>query len=425
MPAFGTALVDLAANRRKLKGRATTLAALPMTASRQLKSAIDGQPARPGNTEQSNTSMIFGDQIIVKMMRRVDPGPNPELEVGRFLTERAGFEHSAPLLGALEVSMNGKAAVFAVVHRYVPNLGDAFSHTVTSLSLVYEQVAAHRVELGRPPSPSHPMDIGDEELDAARGLAGVLLHEATLLGQRTGEMHLALTSMPDDPEFAPQPLSTLYQRSLYQSTRSSIRTSFNLLRRRRSSLTPAQAELADMVLEREHDLLEGLKTVTTDKIDAVRLRIHGDYHLGQVLFTGNDFVVIDFEGEPQRPLSERRIKRLGLRDVAGMLRSYQYTSQMALREAMEGGVEEPDHAAHLVDWADALARWLAAAFLRGYLGTVDGTPIVPADRQHVRRLLDTLLLDKAAYELGYELNNRPDWVDIPLRGLLLASTDHG
>ena len=424
-PTFGTALVDLAANRRKLKGRATTLSALPMTASRHLAAAIEGQPARPGDAEQSNTSMVFGDQVIVKMMRRVDPGPNPEVEVGRFLTERAGFEHSAPLLGALEVSMNGKSAAFAVVHRYVPNLGDAWSHTLTSLSLVYEQVAARRAELGRPPARSHPLDIGDEELDVGWGLAGVLLHEAALLGQRTGEMHLALASVPDDPDFALQPLSTLYQRSLYQSTRSSIRNNFNLLRRRRSSLTPAQVELADMVLEREHDLLEDLRSVTTEKIDAVRLRIHGDYHLGQVLFTGNDFVIIDFEGEPQRPLSERRIKRLGLRDVAGMLRSYQYTSQMALREAMEGGVEELDHAAHLEDWADALARWLAAAFLRGYLGTVEGTPIVPDNREHVRRLLDTLLLDKAAYELGYELNNRPDWVDIPLRGLLLASTDHG
>ena len=424
-PTFGTALVDLAANRRKLKGRATTLSALPMTASRHLAAAIEGQPARPGGAEQSNTSMVFGDQVIVKMMRRVDPGPNPEVEVGRFLTERAGFEHSAPLLGALEVSMNGKSAAFAVVHRFVPNLGDAWSHTLTSLSLVYEQVAARRAELGRPPARSHPLDIGDEELDVGWGLAGVLLHEATLLGQRTGEMHLALASVPDDPDFALQPLSTLYQRSLYQSTRSSIRNNFNLLRRRRSSLTPSQVELADMVLEREHDLLEDLRSVTTDKIDAVRLRIHGDYHLGQVLFTGNDFVIIDFEGEPQRPLSERRIKRLGLRDVAGMLRSYQYTSQMALREAMEGGVEELDHAAHLEDWADALARWLAAAFLRGYLGTVEGTPIVPDNREHVRRLLDTLLLDKAAYELGYELNNRPDWVDIPLRGLLLASSDHG
>jgi maltose alpha-D-glucosyltransferase/alpha-amylase len=178
-------------------------------------------------------------------------------------------------------------------------------------------------------------------------------------------------------------------------------------------------------LAREHDLLEDLLSITTEKIDAVRLRVHGDYHLGQVLFTGDDFVIIDFEGEPQRPLSERRIKRLGLRDVAGMLRSYQYTTQMALRAALEGGVEEPDHADALAEWADGLARWLAASFLRGYLATVEDTPIVPAEPTHLRRLLDTLVLDKAAYELGYELNNRPDWVDIPLRGLLLASTAYG
>ncbi|HWL50739.1 MAG TPA: alpha-glucosidase C-terminal domain-containing protein, partial [Acidimicrobiia bacterium] len=223
-PDFGSVLVDLAANRRKLKGRATTLAALPIAASRHLTAAIEGQLARPGGAEQSNTSIVLGDQVIVKMMRRVDAGPNPEVEVGRFLTERAGFEHTAPLLGALEVSMNGKAAAFAVVHRYIPNQGDAWSHTLTSLSLTYEQVAARRAELGRPPAPIHPLDIGDEELDAVRGLAGVLLHEAALLGQRTGEMHLALVSVPDDPDFAPQPLTTLYQRSLYQSTRSSIRT---------------------------------------------------------------------------------------------------------------------------------------------------------------------------------------------------------
>ncbi|HEX6146898.1 MAG TPA: alpha-amylase, partial [Acidimicrobiia bacterium] len=265
----------------------------------------------------------------------------------------------------------------------------------------------------------------NDELDQVRELIGIPLYEASLLGQRTGEMHLALISVPDDPVFAPQRLTTLYQRSLYQSTRSSIKNSFNLLRRRRSRLTPAQAELADLVLGREHDLLEDLLSITTEKIDAVRLRVHGDYHLGQVLYTGDDFVIIDFEGEPQRPLSERRIKRLGLRDVAGMLRSYQYTTQMALRAALEGGVEEPEHADTLAEWADGLARWLAAGFLRGYLATVEGTPIVPAEPAHLRRLLDTLVLDKAAYELGYELNNRPDWVDIPLRGLLLASTAYG
>jgi maltose alpha-D-glucosyltransferase/alpha-amylase len=424
-PALVASLIKLAAGRKKLRGESSTLGAVSMANSRRLASEIAGLPVRVGGPEQSNTSVVFGEQLIMKLLRRIEPGPNPEVEVGRFLTEHTRFGHTAAARGGLSLEIGGAQAAFAVVQDYVPNLGDAWSHTLDSLALIFERVAARRAELGRPPRPKHPLEIGDDELDQVRELMGIPLYEASLLGQRTGEMHLALISVPDDPVFAPQQLTTLYQRSLYQTTRSSIKNSFSLLRRRRSRLTPAQAELADLVLGREHDLLEDLRSITTEKIDAVRLRVHGDYHLGQVLYTGDDFVIIDFEGEPQRPLSERRIKRLGLRDVAGMLRSYQYTTQMALRAALEGGVEEPEHADTLAEWADGLARWLAASFLRGYLATVEGTPIVPAEPAHLRRLLDTLVLDKAAYELGYELNNRPDWVDIPLRGLLLASTAYG
>jgi maltose alpha-D-glucosyltransferase/alpha-amylase len=424
-PAFGTALVRLAANRKKLKGKSTIVSALPLATSRGLAGVIDGQPARPGHGEQSNTSVVFGDQLVLKMFRRFDPGPNPEIEVGRHLTETTKFENAAPTRGALEVSMDGKTAAFAVMHGYVPNLGDAWSHTLAALSLVYEQVAARRAELGQAPAVRHPLEVEESELDLMRDLIGIPLHEARLLGQRTAEMHLALASVADDPDFAPQKLSTLYQRSLYQSTRSSIRTSFNLLERRRRHLTPVQSELADAVIGLQPKILDDLRSITTDKIDAVRFRIHGDYHLGQVLFTGNDFVIIDFEGEPLRPMSERRIKRLGLRDVASMIRSYQYTTQMALRVALNSGVEEPGHADHLAEWGDALARWLAAAFLRGYLATTEGTSLLPPQLEHTKRLLDTLILDKAAYELSYELNNRPDWVDIPLRGLLLASTGYG
>ncbi len=424
-PAFALALTRLAAQRKKLKGKEMVLSALPMPASRGLTEIIDGQPARPGHGEQSNTSVIFGDQLVLKLFRRFDAGPNPEVEVGRFLTESARFENAAPTMGALEVSMNGRKAAFAVFHRFVPSHGDAWSHTLDALSMVYELVAARRDELGPAPAPRHPLEVGDDELDVMRDLIGIPLHEARLLGQRTAEMHLALASATDDAAFTPERLTTLYQRSLYQSTRSSIRTSFTLLRRRRGQLTQEQQDLADSVLALETTILDDLRSITTEKIDAVRFRIHGDYHLGQVLFTGNDFVIIDFEGEPQRPISERRIKRLGLRDVAGMIRSYQYTTQMALREAMKSGVEEPGHAVHLAEWGDALARWLAASFLRGYLATTEGTPLIPVDRGHLKRLLDTLVLDKAAYELSYELNNRPDWVDIPLRGLLLASTASG
>jgi maltose alpha-D-glucosyltransferase/alpha-amylase len=424
-PSFPSALIDLAAGRKRLRGRNINLTASRVKGCRMLPKEIEGHPVRVSGVEQSNTSVIFGEQLILKLFRKVELGHNPDVEVGQFLTERAGFNHTPRTRGVLNAEIGGEPATFALVQEYVPNQGDAWTHMSDALALIFEQVAARREEMGRPPEAEHPLDITDEEYEEALALMGITLIETSLLGQRTGEMHLALASAPQDPVFAPQSLSTLYQRSLYQSMRSSIRTSFGLLRRRRSTLSPADAELADLVLGREQELLHDLRSITTERIDAKRIRIHGDYHLGQVLFTGNDFVVIDFEGEPQRPLSERRIKRLPLRDVAGMLRSYQYTTLMALRVAMETGVEEPDHAAALAEWADAINRWLAAAFLRGYLGTVEGTPLVPAEPRHLRLLLDALWLDKASYELEYELNNRPDWVAIPLRGLLMASTAYG
>jgi maltose alpha-D-glucosyltransferase/alpha-amylase len=424
-PSFPSALIDLAAGRKRLRGRNINLTASRVAGCRMLPNEIADQPVRVGGVEQSNTSVIFGEQLILKLFRKVELGRNPDVEVGQFLIERAGFTHTPRTRGVLNAEIGGDQATFALVQEFVPNQGDAWTHMSDALALIFEQVAARREEMGRPPRAEHPLEITDKELEEAHRLMGITLIETSLLGQRTGEMHLALASAPDDPVFAPVPLTTLYQRSLYQSMRSSIRTSFGLLRRRRSKLSPVDAELADVVLGREQELLAELRSITTEKIDARRIRIHGDYHLGQVLFTGNDFAVIDFEGEPQRPLSERRIKRLALRDVAGMIRSYQYTTQMALQAAIETGVEESDHAEALTEWADAINRWLAAVFLRGYLETVEGSPIVPAEPHHLRWLLDALLLEKAAYELEYELNNRPDWVEIPLRGILMASTTYG
>jgi maltose alpha-D-glucosyltransferase/alpha-amylase len=420
-PSFPSALIDLAAGRKKVRGRVVDLVASRVAGCRTLSSEIEDLPVKVGLAEQSNTSIIFGEHLIMKLFRKIEPGPNPDVEVGRFLTERAGFDHTPPTRGVIGAEIGGKHAAFAMVQSFVPSQGDAWAHTLGSLGLILEQVAARREELGPPPAVKHPLDITLAEIEEAHGLMGVTLIETALLGQRTGEMHIALASAPDDPVFAPERLTTLYQRALYQSTRASIRTSFGLLRKRLSTLTPVETELADKVLAREQELLNELRSLTTEKIEAKRIRIHGDYHLGQVLFTGNDFMVIDFEGEPQRPLSERRIKRIALRDVAGMLRSYQYTSLMALRAAIDTGVGEADHAASLTDWADAINRWLAASFLRGYLETVEGHLLIPEDERQLRWLLDALLLDKAAYELAYELNNRPDWVEIPLRGLLMAS----
>jgi maltose alpha-D-glucosyltransferase/alpha-amylase len=421
-PTFATALVEVASGRRSVKRPGVALSADRVPGCRRLPSEIRELPVRVGTVEQSNTSIIFGDQLIMKLQRKVESGANPDVEVGRFLTDTARFGYVPALRGSIDLTSGGRKATFAMLHRFVPNEGDAWSRSTGLLTLSFEEMAARRQELSRPPSPIHPLDVGVEELEGARELIGVMLHEAGLLGQRTGEMHLALASASGDPAFAPQPVSTLYQRSLYQSVRSSIRANLGLLRRSRARLTPDQVELADRVLSHEEALLQGAKSITTEKVDMVRIRTHGDYHLGQVLFTGSDFVIIDFEGEPLRSMSERRIKQLALRDVAGMLRSYQYATSVALRTATDARGEQAGHDLPLSEWADAMTRWLSAAFLRGYLDAVGDSPIVPAQPHHLRWLLDALLVDKAAYELGYELNNRPDWVDIPLRGILGLAT---
>jgi maltose alpha-D-glucosyltransferase/alpha-amylase len=232
-------------------------------------------------------------------------------------------------------------------------------------------------------------------------------------------MHRALGAPTEEQAFSPEPMTTLYQRSLYQAMRSGVRETFALLRRRRSTLDPDTLGLAEEVLDLEGDILERLQQVSTVKVAASRSRIHGDYHLGQVLFTGNDFVIIDFEGEPARPLSERRIKRSPLRDVAGMIRSYHYAARSGLMQRVDEGVvaRDPEAIGELEPWVDAWFQWTAAAFLGGYLHVTEGSAVLPPDREHLRILLDAYLIEKAVYEVGYELNNRPDWLPIALAGV--------
>jgi maltose alpha-D-glucosyltransferase/alpha-amylase len=206
-------------------------------------------------------------------------------------------------------------------------------------------------------------------------------------------------------------------RSVYQSIRSTVKTSIGLLRRRRSSLHEDDAGMVDELIDQEAAILHQIKAVMSEKIAVDRIRIHGDYHLGQVLYTGKDFVIIDFEGEPQRPLSERRLKRLALRDVAGMVRSFHYALLMASRQIDRSGWDD-GRRQHLIDWTQTIHRWLTAELVTGYREVVDGSPIVPADPTHFRELLDVLIVEKAAYELEYEVNNRPDFVGVPLSGIL-------
>jgi maltose alpha-D-glucosyltransferase/alpha-amylase len=250
----------------------------------------------------------------------------------------------------------------------------------------------------------------------ARELIDAYLESARLLGQRTAELHKALASSADDPNFAPEPFSMLYQRSIYQSMQSYVSQVFQWLRAQLKQRPDSAREEAQQVLDLEGEIRRRYRALLQRKLNTMRIRVHGDYHLGQVLYTGRDFVIIDFEGEPARPLSERRIKRSPLRDVAGMLRSFHYASYGALFGQVPG--VHPEDFPALEPWARFWYTWVSVAFLKSYLAVAKDEPFLPKDPIELQILLDAYLLAKAVYELGYELNNRPDWLKVPLQGLL-------
>jgi maltose alpha-D-glucosyltransferase/alpha-amylase len=260
--------------------------------------------------------------------------------------------------------------------------------------------------------------MGTEPTALAFELIDTYLSTAELLGKRTAELHLALASDQTDPAFAPEPITPHYQQSLYQAVRTQAVQGLTVLRKGLGALPPEVQEQANRLLSMEGELHHRLRAIATQPLTGMRIRCHGDYHLGQVLYTGKDFSIIDFEGEPARPLSERRIKRAPLRDVAGMLRSFDYAAHAALSHDASGAIFRPEDAERLEPWARFWTGWVSAAFLRSYLALAGDSGLLPRGQEELGLLLNVLLLEKAFYELSYDLHNRPSWVSIPLDGVL-------
>ncbi|CAG5068623.1 Glucosamine kinase [Dyadobacter sp. CECT 9623] len=366
--------------------------------------------------EQSNTSINYDGKYFFKLYRKVDRAINPDMEITHFLTHKAHFKNIPAFVGAVEWKYKNDSMVLGMMQEMVNNSTDAWANMLDRLDSFNEKILlGGEIELpelkGTLTEP-----IGYEDIpETFRDLLDVSVAEqVSLLGIRTGEMHLALASEKESDDFKPEDFSLHYQRSVYSSLQSLVRVAFQSLNRNMKKLTPEVKHEAEEVLQMKEEILTELKKVYSRKIDTSKIRIHGDYHLGQVLFTGKDFVILDFEGEPARSYSERRLKRSALRDVAGMLRSFHYAAYGSLY--LDNQVRTED-IAKLLPYVEQWYHYMSGIFMKAYLETVKENPIVPQKKEDLDVLMQTFLLQKAIYELNYEVNNRPSWVMVPLRGI--------
>jgi maltose alpha-D-glucosyltransferase/alpha-amylase len=350
----------------------------------------------------SNTTVAFGNRLFVKGYRRLQEGISLELEIGRFLTEVVGFANTVPVAGALEYEgTDGTKMTLALLQGYVNNQGDGWSFTMNYLKRFLEERRAGPPEL--PTTGEEPQEIH-----------GAYLTLITTLGVRTAELHKALATQTGDAAFDPEPITQDDMAVLVTAVRDEAIDTMDMLAAHGEGISSTAAAGVEALLQLREDILKRIESTPT-RINAIKTRYHGDYHLGQVLLAENDFVIIDFEGEPARPLSERRTKHSALKDVAGMLRSFNYAAYATLYEVT---AENPNDLPVLKPFANEWERKAAQAFLNGYEHAIDGCQVFPEDPEQARSVIDLFTMEKAFYEVRYEFNNRPEWAKIPLRGIL-------
>jgi maltose alpha-D-glucosyltransferase/alpha-amylase len=417
-PPFAQAVADVIAQQGRLRRPGGDLVGVcfPLEGDKAEAPEVGSFPA-PLCGAQRNTSISLGDRFILKICRRVEEGSNPEVEVGRFLAEHTQFRNVPRLAGLLEYRRSwGEPITLAILHEFVQHQTDGWRYSLDALGRYFEQVLARPEHADQLPLPQRPLlALAAEPIPRlAQELIGSVLEVARLIGQRTAELHLALASATEDSAFVPEPFTTLYQRSLYQSLRSQTRQLFASLRRQLDGLPDQVRAEAQQLAGQEEVLLNRVRAVYEQKIQGQRIRCHGDLMLREILWTGRDVVLIDFEGNPSRPLSDRRRKYTPLRDVASMVRSFHYA---ALHALMDGRVRREDRPT-LAPWAWLWHLWTSVAFLKSYHETAGETPMLPARVEEQEVLLDFYLVKRSLNELRHELSRNPARAEIPIRGLL-------
>ena len=408
-------LLDLIAGAREVKTRQGRLVG-QATPTYHAEPAPENRALRRGTGESSNSNVVFDDKLWLKVHRRLIDGPSVDVEVGRFLTEKAGFSRVPKTLGALEFRRpKSEPMTVGLLREWVANQGQAWELMVEVLGRYLEEVQgeAHRLDkIDLDLGPVFALSEKEVPKDVHEVIGSGLLMARTL-GRRTGELHLALASDPNDPAFAPEPLTSEELSRLSDELRSRLLTGLVALKDQLDTLPADVRKLAEEVLAARPRLLEMVAYKPGPEDGRIKIRVHGDYHLGQLLWAENDFYILDFEGEPGRTTEERRAKQSPLKDVAGMLRSFDYAADGALHKA---GLVHPDELERMAPWTRIWRAWMSAEFLKAYREAASS--LLPTDPAETGALLDLLRLDKALFELTYEMDYRPDWVRIPLQGIL-------
>ncbi len=358
--------------------------------------SIATQDVHAVDTEQSNTTVLVGADYVIKLFRRLERGLNPEIELGRFLTETVPFAHTPPLLGSVELEENGARSAVAVVHGFVQNQGDAWTVTSHYLDRFVEEQRLLTAEAA-----------GHSDEEAA------YLRRMDQVGRRVAELQLALASRDDIVDFAPEPIVAADVRSWTEGLLRRAGRAFDDLARRRSELSEDDRQLVDALLSYREALPARLRELLPETVDAMKIRHHGDFHLGQMLIVKDDVSIIDFEGEPRRSIEDRRRKAPAACDVAGLIRSIDYSATAALERALKSA---PDEHGKLARALEAWREHAAAAFMAAYRSSLTDARLWPQSLEAADRLLDFFLLEKAFYEIEYEFAHRPDWLRVPLAG---------
>ena len=420
-PAFADALLGAIARRRRFRGRHGELVGSHTSVFRKVwgERHPDLAPSVL-NAEQTNTSIVFGNRFILKIYRRIESGIHPEIEIGAFLTER-NFPNVAPLTGTIEYrAQNDEPMSVAVLHGFVQNQGSAWHYTLDALGQFFEgALTRHESEHATPAESRHPLDRSRSDFPPrVHELIGTYGDSARLLGGRTADLHKTLSSDKIDPRFAPEQFTDHARQAFYHGMLGLTTETLQLLRQRLTTLGSEAREEAGRLLEKEEQIRRCFRSIPERRVPAMRIRVHDDLRLEQLLYTGKDFVFVGFGGRADRPLSERRIKRSPLRDVASLLLSFEYAAQAVLFDQVPGVTRRPEAMPALEFWSGYWCDWVSAMFLKSYFETVAAAALRLENDADVRLLLDAFLMERALEETGRELIERPERARVPVRMLL-------